>query len=113
MLPRRMPVMTPLLLQRTSSRAGGSLTMVISKSEAEATSPGDLASFAPAATSDSAREAVRFQTVSGKPALRRFRLMGEPMRPRPIKPTFGLEPALRFTKYLQKCEGAKSGPGTV
>src|SRR5215472_5563702 len=78
--------MAPAEPQRTSSSAGGSLTMVRRKSEAAATSWGDLASLAPAATSSSAREAVRFQTVSGWPALMRFIPMGRPMRSSPIRP---------------------------
>src|ERR1700681_125859 len=80
--------MAPLGPQRISSRAGGSLTMVRRKSEAAATSCGDLASLAPAATSSSAREAVRFQTVREYPALMRYMLMGRPIRPRPMSPIF-------------------------
>src|SRR5882762_4749967 len=80
--------MAPAEPHRTSSRAGGSLTMVRRKSEAAATSCGDLAGLAPAATSSSAREGVRFQTVSEWPAFRRFIPMGRPMRPRPMSPIF-------------------------
>src|SRR5579859_2349601 len=79
------------LVQRTSSRAGGSLTMVMRTSLAAATSRGEGASLAPAATRDSARDAVRFQTKSGKPALRRLWPMGDPMRPRPMRPTVGCD----------------------
>src|SRR5947207_1691438 len=56
MLPRLSEPIAPQLPQSTSSRAGGSLTMVSKKSAAAATSPGDFASLAPAATSSSARE---------------------------------------------------------
>src|SRR5882672_5914377 len=77
--------------QRTSSSAGGSLTMVMRTSDAAATSRGDAASFAPAATRESARDAVRFQTVRGKPALTRLWPMGFPMRPRPMSPTVGCD----------------------
>src|SRR5579859_265361 len=77
--------------QRTSSSAGGSLTIVMRMSAAAATSRGEEASFAPAETKESARDEVRFQTTSGKPALRRLWLMGSPMRPSPINPTVGCD----------------------
>src|SRR6266478_4413836 len=86
MLPRLSACMAPPGPQRTSSRAGGSLTMERRKSAAAATSCGDFASVAPAATSSSAREAVRFQTVREWPALIRFMPMGRPIRPRPMNP---------------------------
>src|SRR5580700_9171771 len=82
--------------QRTPSRAGGSLTMVMSRSDKLATSSGELASLAPAATSDSAREAVRFQTVKEYPAFKRFNPIGRPIRPSPINPTFEPGPMIRF-----------------
>src|SRR5690242_8331117 len=62
--------------------------MVRRKSEAAATSCGDFPSFAPAATSSSAREAVRFHTVREYPALMRFMPMGRPIKPSPINPIF-------------------------
>jgi len=74
--------------QRISSSAGGSLTIVNRMSEAAAASRGVFASFAPAATSSEARDAVRFHTVTEWPALSRFRLIGLPIRPSPIKPIF-------------------------
>src|SRR5690349_3479098 len=74
--------------QSTSSRAGGSLTMVIRTSAEAATSRGFAAALAPAATKASARAAVRFQTVRGKPALRKLKPIGRPIKPRPINPTF-------------------------
>src|SRR5258707_1747893 len=98
MLPRLSACMAPLGPQRISSRAGGSLTMEIRKSAAAATSCGDFASVAPAATSSSAREAVRFHTVREWPALMRFMPMGRPIRPRPINPIF-----------LVPAEGSKGG----
>src|SRR6266478_75820 len=88
MLPRLSVCMAPVGPHKTSSNAGGSLTMVRRKSEAAATSCGDFASFAPAATSSSAREAVRFHTVREYPALIRFTPMGRPIKPRPINPIF-------------------------
>src|SRR6266568_4107069 len=93
MLPRLSACMAPLGPQRISSRAGGSLTMEIRKSAAAATSCGDFASVAPAATSSSAREAVRFLTVREWPALMRFMPMGRPIRPRPMNPIFMGAPA--------------------
>src|SRR5205085_9784297 len=84
MLPRLRAGTAPQGLQRTCSRAGGSLTMVRRKSQVAATSWGDLANLAPAATSSSARAGVRFQTVSEWPALMRFMPMGRPIKPRPM-----------------------------
>src|SRR5713101_5977560 len=106
MAPRLRACMAPAGPQRTSSRAGGSLTMVRRKSEAAATSCGDLASLAPAATSSSAREAVRFQTVSAWPAFKRFMPMGRPMRPSPMSPIF-LGAAADSKKASSKAAGAK------
>src|SRR5947199_6056205 len=87
-LPRFSACKAPFELHKTSSSAGGSLTMVRRKSEAAATSCGDFASFAPAATSSSAREAVRFHTEREYPALMRFMPMGRPIKPSPINPIF-------------------------
>src|SRR5215470_15584151 len=92
MLPARKPARAPSSLpawpQRTSSNAGGSLTIVKRISEAAATSRGVLARVAPAATNSEAREAVRFHTVTEWPAFSRFRLIGRPIRPSPINPIF-------------------------
>src|SRR5713101_6691189 len=100
MLPRRRPPRAPSVPHRTDSSAGGSLTMVKRRSAASAAARGDDASRAPAATSDSAREGVRFQTVSGYPAFKRFNPMGRPMRPRPIHPMLGFEPEAGVTRIL-------------
>ncbi len=72
MLPRRKDCMAPLADHKTSSSAAGSLTMEITRSDVAASSAGEAASLAPAATSSSARDAVRFQTVSGKPAFQKI-----------------------------------------
>src|SRR5258708_17772288 len=88
MLPRLSACMAPLGPQRISSRAGGALTREIRKSAGAETSWGDFASVAPAATSSSAREVVRFHTVREWPALMRFMPMGRPIRPRPMNPIF-------------------------
>src|SRR5271170_3900498 len=82
--------------QSTPSSAGGSLTIVINTSEAAASSRGEAASLAPAAPSGSAREGVRFQTVSAYPAFKRFRPMGRPIRPSPISPTLEPGPIMVF-----------------
>ncbi len=50
-------------------------------------SAGLFARVAPKAISDSAFCGVRFQTVSGKPALSTCAAIGRPIRPRPIKAT--------------------------
>src|ERR1700732_2303593 len=71
--------------------------MEITNSELAASSRDDGASFAPAATSSSARDAVRFQTVNGNPAFNKFIPMGLPISPRPISPTFVCGPT-GFTK---------------
>src|SRR6266404_5396916 len=87
-LPRLSACIAPFEPHKTSSSAGGSLTIVRRKSEAAATSCGDFASFAPAATSSSAREPVRFHTVREYPALIRFLPIGRPIKPSPINPIF-------------------------
>src|SRR6266849_3818041 len=107
MLPRFSACMVPLGPQRTSSRAGGSLTIVRRKSEEEAASCGDFASVAPAVTSSSARAAVRFQTVSEYPALMRFMPIGRPIRPRPINPIF-VGPTTGFMRGLLVNGGRKA-----
>src|SRR5712691_10716778 len=94
MPPRWSACIAPLGPHKTSSSAGGSLTMVRRKSQLPATSCGDFASFAPAVTSSSAREAVRFQTVSEYPAFKRFIPTGLTMSPRPIKPIAGFKSSL-------------------
>src|SRR5208282_764961 len=101
----------PVPPQSTSSRAGGSLTMVISMSESVATSRGDPASFAPAATNPSAREAVRFQTVNLYPAFKRLSPIGRPINPSPINPTF--EPGPIFRVALTLAPGPIFTPGPM
>src|ERR1700733_5687191 len=88
-LPLRNPSRTPSVPQRMLSSAGGSLTMVMTKSEAAATARGDSAQRAPSCKRSSALLAVRFQTVSGNPALSKLRPMGLPISPSPISPTAG------------------------
>src|SRR5579859_311560 len=107
----RAPAPLPDLPQRTSSSAGGSLTIVISTSDAAATSCGEPPSLAPAATRDSAREVVRFQTVRAKPAFKRFRPIGRPIRPSPISPT--LEPGPSFLVGPTFVPGPTVTPGPM
>src|SRR5712692_2558290 len=94
MLPRLRACIAPWGPHKTSSSAGGSLTMLRRKSEAAASSWGDFASPAPAATSSSARAGVRFHTVTGYPAFNRFMLMGRPIKPSPINPMAGFKEGL-------------------
>src|SRR5215475_4134916 len=82
----------PLLPHSTSSSAGGSLTIVISTSASLAASFGDFASFAPAATNSSARDAVRFHTITACPAFTKFIAIGRPIRPSPINPIYAFAP---------------------
>src|SRR5580704_2357806 len=89
MLPRRKPAKTPFAPLRTSSSAGGSLTIVKSTSACAATSRGFAPSLAPARTRSSAFAAERFQTTSGNPALRKLWPIGLPIKPSPISPTVG------------------------
>src|SRR5579859_1694183 len=98
--PASAPESFPSAPHNTLSSAGGSLTIVSRTSEAAAASFGEIASFAPKATSSSAREAVRFQIVSAWPALRRLAPMGCPIKPSPINPTLILELAADSTGSL-------------
>src|SRR5882724_3740847 len=100
MAPRLSAAIAPPSPHSTASSAGGSLTMEIRKSLAAAASCGDLASLAPAATSSSAREAVRFQTVNGYSAFKIFMPIGRPIRPSPISPTAGFNARLRKTATI-------------
>ena len=52
-----------------------------------ATSAGEAAAVAPAATISSTGGRLRLWTTSVKPRLRRLRAMGRPMTPRPMNPT--------------------------
>src|SRR5947209_13028534 len=109
MRPRLSACMAPFEPHKTSSSAGGSLTIVRRKSAAAATSCGDFAGFAPAATNSSAREAVRFHTVREYPALMRFMPMGRPIKPSPINPIFFL-PADDSKRGLLELAGAMPAP---
>src|SRR5579863_8663031 len=54
-----------------------------------AASAGDFAAVAPSFASFCAFSAVRFHTVSGNPAFKRFAAIGEPISPNPINATRG------------------------
>ncbi len=60
--------------------------MVTMTRAAFATSAGEWAAVAPAATSSSTGPRLRLWTTRGKPFLRRLRAMGLPMRPNPMNP---------------------------
>ena len=73
----------------TCSTAGTSGRQVSTMSQRPATSEGLEAATAPAAAMASTLPRLRLCTTSGKPARSRFRAMGEPIRPSPMKPTVG------------------------
>src|SRR5215470_8022122 len=79
----------PSITASTSAELG---RIVRTTSLARATSPGDPAAFAPAATSASTRSLTTSHTVRGKPFFSTFLAMGPPMSPRPMKPTRIMSP---------------------
>jgi len=64
--------------------------MVMITSASRTASAGLAATLAPAAWSGSARDAVRFQTISGYRAASRRLAIGLPIIPRPIKAIFSM-----------------------
>src|SRR5436190_15283506 len=82
--------------------------MVIRMSAAAAASFADAARRAPAATSESARDAVRFQTTRGNPALRRLWAMGRPIRPSPMKLTVGCGTIASGKKEFERVAGGEA-----
>src|SRR5208282_1271735 len=83
-----------------------------------ATSRAEAATAAPAAASASVRARVRFHTVRGNPAFRRFRPIGRPINPKPMNPTRVAIPCLlaglfqsrrRESLYLLRAQRAKRG----
>ena len=81
------PSIAPSLPKSTASTSGEFVTMMTSTSTSRARSRGVAAAFAPSFARASAFARVRFHTVRGKPAFRRFRAIGEPMIPSPMTPT--------------------------
>src|SRR5581483_9926780 len=77
-------------LADSTSRTASPSVSIVTTTSAPASAEGAGTATAPSSTSGSAREAVRFQTTSGKPARRTFRAIGRPIRPRPAKPTVGV-----------------------
>ena len=89
-LPR--PASAPSGPSRAASTAFSSETHRKTRSWPAAASRGVAALFAPFFTSGSALDAVRFQTVTVWPDLRRLLAMGAPMVPVPRKPIFMVRP---------------------
>src|SRR2546423_7098606 len=86
--PCRIPSAAPLSPNITSSTSGPSGTIVIVMSPRSAAAAGVGAGWAPySAANASAREGVRFQTVTSNPARTRFAAIGPPMIPRPRNAT--------------------------
>ena len=81
---------TPSGPSSTNSTSGESGTIVKIRVARRATSAGDDALRAPAATRSSTGPGLRLLTTRGKPALSRFLAMGRPMRPSPINPTVSI-----------------------
>ncbi len=77
---------TPFAPSSTFSTSGPSGNIVMTTRAACATSAGEFAAVAPAATSASTGPRLRLWTTTSKPFLRRLSAMGLPMRPRPMKP---------------------------
>ena len=69
---------------------------MINTSAPLAASFGDFASFAPAATNSSARDAVRFHTVTACPAFNKFIAIGRPISPSPMNPILRLCSGIRI-----------------
>src|SRR6185437_4879377 len=95
---RRCPAIPPT----TSRTAVGSASMVMTTSASRTASAGLAATLAPSAWNGSARDAVRFQTVSGYPAASRRLAIGLPMIPRPIKAIFSMR-SIRVLQSLRAC----------
>src|SRR5439155_12554998 len=87
-LPGFAPTATPSSPKRTASTSGVSETIVTTMSASVAASAGVAARFAPADARDSSFARVRLCTVTSKPARSRFRAIGAPIVPSPMKPIF-------------------------
>jgi hypothetical protein len=72
----------------TSSAARWSVTHIITISAARATSDGDCAARAPFASTAASFSRLRFQTATSWPAASRRSVMGWPIRPIPMNPSF-------------------------
>ena len=72
----------------TASTSGVSGTIVMMMLACDATSAGELAAMAPAATSSVTAGVLRLNTTTEWPLASRCLAMGRPITPRPMKPTF-------------------------
>ena len=88
--PAAAPSITPPSPNTTASTSGVSLTQMMVMSLAAATALGESAPAAPRSRKGSMRLAVRFQTVTAKPAFIKLSTMPRPMMPRPMNPIFSL-----------------------
>ena len=89
-VPGATPSMTPPSPRMTACTSGESVTIVMTTSAPAAASAGDVAASPPSATKASTFDAVRFHARTLCPAFSRFRLMGAPISPSPMNPTFML-----------------------
>ena len=85
--PSLSPSSTPSSPATTRSTSGESGSMVMTTSDRSATSLGLSATVAPSPASSSAFSLVRLYRTSSWPASIRFRAIGLPMMPSPMKPT--------------------------
>jgi hypothetical protein len=85
-VPRCRALKTPSGPSSTRSTSGESGTIVKMRVACRATSAGELARAAPAATTSSTGSGLRLCTTSGNPAFNRFFAMGRPISPSPMNP---------------------------
>ena len=90
MVPGWIALNTPSGPSRTRSTSGESGSIVTMRVARRATSAGDAARAAPAATSSSTGPWLRLWTTRLNPFLMRFLAIGRPMTPSPMNPTVSL-----------------------
>src|SRR5262245_24804801 len=93
--PAASPASRPPGPSRTSSTWVGPGSMVMTTSRSAPASPGDPTQEAPAASRPAAASGRTSWTTSSWPAARTLLLIGAPMWPRPMKPTFMISPGRR------------------
>ena len=98
--PRAAPPLVPPGPSATASTSGEFVTQLTVTSLAAATSAGDPAPVAPISRSACIRFGFRFQTVTLKPAFKRFAAIGPPMIPSPTNPTRSI--AIRHLRCAQR-----------
>ena len=101
--PRRAPCTIPCSPSVTSSTAFVSVTIVSVMSLRAATSAGDAAPWAPAATSGAMTSGRRAQTRTACPCLNRFLTIGAPIAPSPTNPSLDIRPTILL---FRGCETA-------